>query len=377
MAVLPRPELAALHTAGIVGGMRLPALAFLFAAVCTGRAADHPLGAPLPASQRKPFADQLTLPDAQRRAAATVRFRADGEGAFADYAAALTRAEPTATGNLRRNTQMLKATDPALAALLKDLSTWQAAADAARALAQTDHHKDQKKNAEMDRAFADAEKAHKSLTRALKPQSPAGQFLDSLQWVAEIRRDQAFAAGKSADAATLPMTAVLEVEGAADPIKALVRSLEPFIAQHELHRLATAAHAQMKWARPEQVQYAEILNERRVILNLRPFLLAEKLSAASAGHSEEMVKLKYFAHESPTPANKGFGDRIRNAAFEGNGSGECIYAGGSSAAAAHTAWWYSDGHRLILYATGPTAQGIARHASTWTFLTGSFTAFPL
>ena len=37
----------------------------------------------------------------------------------------------------------------------------------------------------------------------------------------------------------------------------------------------------------------------------------------------------------------------------------------------------SDGHRLILYATGSTAQGIAKYATTWTFLTGSFAAFPL
>ena len=354
---------------------RVLALLLFCLSVCVG--ADHPLGGPLPSSNRKMVGDQLLFPDPQRRASAIARFRADGADASADFSSALSRAETAAVGTLRRSLQMLKATDPSIAALTKDYQAYVPLAEAAKVLVQTDHHKDQKKFAEMDRAYAEAEKAHKKLERALKPQSPAGQFIHALQWAAEIRRDQDFAASKSADLATLPMTAVLEVEGAPAEIKVLVKDLEPYIARRELLRVSNAAHAQMKWARPEQVQYAEILNERRVVLGLRPLLLAEKLSAACAGHSEEMVKMKYFAHESPVPANKGFGDRVRNAKFEGHGSGECIYAGGSSAASAHTGWWYSDGHRLILYANGPTAQGIAKFATTWTFLTGSFTTFPL
>jgi hypothetical protein len=356
--------------------MRISILVLLIGLGVCAEAA-HPLGGPLPSSNRKMVGDQLLFPDPQRRASAIVRLRADGADASADFTAALTRSEAVALGTLRRALQMLKATDPSVGALAKEFQAYVPLAEAAKVLVQTDHHKDQKKFAEMDRAFSDAEKAHKKVERSLKPQSPAGQFLSALQWAAEIRRDQDFAAGKSADLTTLPMTAVLEIEGAPAEIKTLVRDLEPFIARREFHRVTSAAHAQMKWARPEQVQYAELLNERRVILALRPFLLGEKLSDACAQHSEEMVKLKYFSHESPVPANKGFGDRVRNAGFEGNGSGECIYAGGSSAASAHTGWWYSDGHRLILYSNGPTAQGIAKFASTWTFLTGSFTTFPL
>jgi uncharacterized protein YkwD len=356
--------------------MRVRILALFFGLTLVAMAI-HPLGGPLPSSGRKVVADQLQLPDAQRRAAATMRFRADGKDASAEFSAALNRAEPVALGNLRRLLQLVKSTDPGVAALSKDFKAYAALADAARALVQTDHHKDQKKFGEMDRAFADAEKAHKKLERGLKPQSPVGQLFAALEWVAEIRRDQDFAAGKAADVATLPISAVLEVEGADADLKALAKELEPFLARRALQRLTTAAHGQMKWSRPEQAQYAEILNERRVIIGLRPYLLAEKLCAACAQHSEEMVKMKYFSHESPVPANKGFGDRVRNAGFDGNGSGECIYAGGAAPAAAHTGWWYSDGHRLILYATGSTAQGIAKFATTWTFLTGSFTTFPL
>jgi uncharacterized protein YkwD len=359
--------------------MSVRLLALLLSITCLAYGATHPFGSPVPASYRKPFADQLQLPDPQKRAAATVRFRADGTDAASDYGAALSRAETPATGSLRRLLQLAKATDPAIDALKKDLEAYNLAASAARTLAQTDHHKDKKKLAELDRAFDETEKAHKRLSRGLKssPNAPIAQVLDALQWAAEIRRDQAFAAGKSSDVTTLPLSAVLEIEGAPEPLKTLVRDLEPFIARREFHRLVSVAHSQMKSAKPEQVQYAEILNERRVILGLRPYFLAEKLSTAAAQHSEEMVKLKYFSHESPVAENKSFVDRIKKAAFEGNAGGECIYAGGSTAAAAHAGWWYSDGHRLILYANGQTAQGIAKYASTWTFLTGSYTQFPL
>jgi uncharacterized protein YkwD len=356
--------------------VRLFALLAIFA-VCATSGATHPFGGPTPTSSRKVLGDQLLLPDPDKRAPAVARFRADGTDGATEFAAALNRAEPIAIGSLRRLLQLVKPTDPSFDALSGDLKAYLPLAEAAKVLVQTDHHKDQKKFAEMDRAFAEAEKARKKIERALKPQSTAGQFFQALEWVAEIRRDQDFAAEKSADLATLPLSAVLEVEGAAPGIGSLVKDIEPYLARRALHRVTSSAHALMKWARPEQLQYAELLNERRVVLGLRPMLLAEKLSAACAQHSEEMVKMKYFAHESPVPANKGFGDRVRNAGFEGNGSGECIYAGGAAATAAHSGWWYSDGHRLILYSNGPVAQGIAKFATTWTFLTGSFAKFPL
>ena len=69
-------------------------------------------------------------------------------------------------------------------------------------------------------------------------------------------------------------------------------------------------------------------------------------------------------------------ERAAHAGFEGSGGGECIYAGGSAPRDAHTGWWYSDGHRLILYSEA-TAQGIAKFGSHWTFMTGNFAKFPL
>jgi uncharacterized protein YkwD len=359
--------------------MRLSCLLPLFLATALSAATLNPLGAPLPSSYLKAVADQLLLPDPAKRAPAIARLRADGQNAYLDFSAALNRSENIAIGNLRRLMQLMRVTDPSFEAIRKEFTAYNTAKDAALVLVQTDHHKNKAKFEEMDRAFAEAEKAHKKLARLLKPgtATPATQLVDALQWAAEVHRDQDWCNGKSPDATDLPMSKVLEVEGAPAEIKAFIKELEPFIALREFHRFASAAHAQMHWAKPDQVQYAEILNERRALLGLRPYLLAEKLSEAARKHSEEMVALKYFSHESPVKENKGFGDRVKNASFDGGAGGECIYGGGSAPAGAHTGWWYSDGHRLILYATGGNAQGIGRSGGTWTFLNGSFSSFPM
>ncbi len=339
--------------------------------------AEHPFGGTLPASMRAPWLAQILQADPQKRAASIVRLRADGKETFDDVKAAVAKAEPVALGVLRRLLQMVRPTDQSFVDILRDCRDWKAAADAARAIVLLDHHKDAKKFAEMDKAFALADRAHKKLSRVTKPGSPAPavQILDAIQWIAQTHREQNWSEGKDTSTSALAIGDVAKTEGVQIDIEKFTIAMEPFIALREYARIVSAAHAQMRTAKSEAVAYAEILNERRVILGLRPLLLGEKLSAAGAQHSEEMVKLKYFAHESPVAANKSPWDRVRNAAFEGNGGGECIYAGGQSAQDAHKGWWYSDGHRLILYSEAQ-AQGIAKFGNTWTFLTGNFTKFP-
>jgi uncharacterized protein YkwD len=340
--------------------------------------AEHPLGTVLPSSHRKAVADQLAMPDPAKRAGAVLRFRVDGPEAADDFRAGLTRAENAALGNLRRLLQMVKPTDPAFEVIRKLVEDHRVKTEAASALILTDHHKDKKKHAEMDKAYDAAEKAHERLMRALRPagSSSVVQLLDAVQWVAEIRRDLLFCDGRTAEVSKLPMTEVLQTEGVPEVLLQFVREMEPTIALREFHRQVTLANSAMRWARPEQVQYANILNARRVAVGLPPFILSERLSAASGQHSEEMVKMGYFAHESPVPENKTPADRARNAKFEGNSKGECITNGPGSAQASHESWWYSDGHRLILYGGG-NCQGIAKFGKMWTFMTGDFGKYPL
>ena len=352
---------------------------FGFLVVASTLFAAHPFGGPLAATQRTPLLIQTAQTDSARRVPALVRLRADGPAATgADVKAALSKIDASATGSMKNLLRSTKAADATVENLRQDFRNWKAASDAARALVKTDHHKDHGKFTEMDRAYQSAEKAFEKVTRGLKlgSNSPAAQLLKSVTVVAQIRRDQKWADGKESDIARLAIGDLAKAETPAIGLEQFVVEMEPFMALREHHRLVTAAHLQMKTAKPEAVQYAELLNARRLIIGMRPLLLGEKLSAACAQHSEEMVTLKYFAHESPVKENKTPWDRVKNAGFEGSGGGECIFAGGSSANDAHTGWWYSDGHRLILYSDAK-AQGIARFGNTWTFMTGEFAKFPL
>lgn len=339
----------------------------------------HPFGGPLAPSQRMQVLSHFVQLDTARRTPAIARLRADGSAvAGADVKAALARIDTVATNSMKNLFRLTKPTNATVESLRRDFLDWKAAADVARALVQTDQLKDRAKFAEMDRACQKAEKAFDKLTRGLKPggTSEAARLIEGTTLVAQIRREQLWADNKPADISTLAIGDLAKSEKPDIGLEQFVVEMEPFLSLREHHRIVTGAHAQMKTAEPEAVQFAELLNGRRFILGMKPLLLGEKLSAACARHSEEMVKLKYFAHESPVPANKTPWDRVRNAGFEGRGHGECIHAGGSEPREAHTGWWYSDGHRVILYSEA-TAQGIAKFGRHWTFMTGSFAKFPL
>ncbi len=372
-----RRRLCAAPAARNGAAVKFPVLLLVVSLACAAPAADHPFGGTLLPGDRAVLAAQLSQPDMQKRARAIVRLRADGRSAADDVKAAAERAENATVISLRRLLQIAKPTDKSFEDAAKASREWKAAAEAARAIILTDHHKNPAKFAEMDKAFAKAQHAHDTLARLTKPggSTAAAQVADALVLLAESQREKDWGSGKTADAEKLGLGNLIKKEAPAIGIEQFVTEVEPFIELREYARLVSAAHAQMKWAKSEAVIYAELLNARRVIVGLDPLLLAEKLSAACAQHSEEMVKLKYFAHESPVAANKTPWDRVGNAAFDGKGGGECIYAGNGTPQAAHTGWWYSDGHRLILYSEA-RAQGIAKFATTWTFLTGNFNTFP-
>jgi uncharacterized protein YkwD len=125
------------------------------------------------------------------------------------------------------------------------------------------------------------------------------------------------------------------------------------------------------WADATQKEFARILNERRAALGLQPLRIEEKLSKACADHSREMTAMSYFSHTSPVPENATFSMRADNAGFQGAAGGECIFSGNASSAAAESAWWYSDGHRLINYSRGPDTLGIGPVGTMWTLNVGN------
>jgi uncharacterized protein YkwD len=150
------------------------------------------------------------------------------------------------------------------------------------------------------------------------------------------------------------------------------RLLEATRAEASRFKEVTQANSEAdRWATAAIKDFASTLNAERDVTGLTPLRLEEKLSAAAAGHSADMARLGFFAHESPVEGKKSPWDRARLAGFQGNASGENIFAGSASPAAAYHGWFGSDGHRFIMFGQGPNVLGVGVSGSHWTMMTGS------
>lgn len=110
------------------------------------------------------------------------------------------------------------------------------------------------------------------------------------------------------------------------------------------------------------------VNEWRLLLGLNALEIDPKLCDASRGHSKDMNKHDFFAHESPVPGKKTPGDR---AAKEGTGwSGENIYMGNPSPNAANKGWFFSPGHHKNIFRAGHQKIGLGRYEKHWTQMFG-------
>lgn len=142
------------------------------------------------------------------------------------------------------------------------------------------------------------------------------------------------------------------------------------------HAAAEKAHAALdRWATSSMRNFANLLNQERALLGLPPRILEEKLSDACQGHSADMARLGFFAHESPVLDKKTPGDRARLAGFAGNAGGENIYMGSTDHNAAYAGWFASDGHRFIMFGGGNTL-GVGVSGVHWTMMTGSVNQRP-
>jgi len=166
-------------------------------------------------------------------------------------------------------------------------------------------------------------------------------------------------------------TFVLEDNVDAQPILKQRERLEA--SRKEAADLAAARRdnaAAGRWASPAMRTFVGILNQQRAWLGLSPLRLEEHLSAAAKGHSKDMATIGFFAHTSPVKGKETSGKRARLAGFTGQWTGENIYLGSTEPAAAFSAWFGSDGHRFIMFASGPNVIGIGIHGRHWTLMTG-------
>jgi uncharacterized protein YkwD len=119
---------------------------------------------------------------------------------------------------------------------------------------------------------------------------------------------------------------------------------------------------------PREVAGMQALNAMRIMCGLRPLLYDPKLCDAARGHSADMEKLGFFAHESPVAGKTTFGDRARLAGT--TSSGENIYMGSGSPVDALKGWFLSPGHHKNMLSEGNTRQGLGRVGRHWTQMFG-------
>jgi len=130
-------------------------------------------------------------------------------------------------------------------------------------------------------------------------------------------------------------------------------------------------NADCQWAKANQRDFSNHLNYERAVMGLHPLLLAERLSAAAWGHSNDMRTGGFFSHTSPVKGKKSPADRARKAKFQGSWSGENIFMGSPSFMSAYNGWFGSDGHRFIMFTKGGSnVVGIGIDGGHWTMMTG-------
>ena len=110
------------------------------------------------------------------------------------------------------------------------------------------------------------------------------------------------------------------------------------------------------------------VNEWRLLLGLNALIIDPKLCDASRGHSEDMAKNNFFAHESPIAGKKTPWDRAANEGTKA--SGENIYMGSTAPSSANKGWFYSPGHHKNMFKASHKRIGLGRYGSHWTQMFG-------
>ncbi|MGC6487672.1 MAG: FHA domain-containing protein [Planctomycetota bacterium] len=106
-----------------------------------------------------------------------------------------------------------------------------------------------------------------------------------------------------------------------------------------------------------------ITNDYRVMFGHRPLAAVASACEGSQGHADEMSRLGYFAHMSPTPGRKTPTDRMRLAGYMFGVSENIAMTGG--ALSSHVAWCHSSGHHRNLLSPGHREIGIGANGRYW------------
>jgi uncharacterized protein YkwD len=90
----------------------------------------------------------------------------------------------------------------------------------------------------------------------------------------------------------------------------------------------------------------DLANTERELRGLKPLVWNSSVAQVARAHSQEMTKLGYFGHDSPTAGTPE--DRLGAAGFKTCSAAENIASGYADAVATHHGWMNSHGHRINL-----------------------------
>jgi pSer/pThr/pTyr-binding forkhead associated (FHA) protein len=116
---------------------------------------------------------------------------------------------------------------------------------------------------------------------------------------------------------------------------------------------------------PVEREQVKVTNGYRMMFGRWPVRLVKELVLSSRGHCEEMSRLGYFGHFSPTPGRRTPYDRMRLQGYKYGASENCV-AGSTSPEGAHTRWCHSSGHHRNILMPPWTEMGTGHHGSMMT-----------
>lgn len=112
-----------------------------------------------------------------------------------------------------------------------------------------------------------------------------------------------------------------------------------------------------------QRELLRLTNDYRAMFRHRPLAAVPTLGVAAQGHADEMSRLGYFSHTSPTPGRRTPFDRMQLAGYAGGASENIALVDGAQGAI--EAWRRSSGHHRNMLAAGHTELGCGGNGRYW------------
>lgn len=218
---------------------------------------------------------------------------------------------------------------------------------------------------EVDERVAKLRRLWDSSKARLKVSGKFGADLDRVDWLAEqLARLGALPKGESVASVLQPVAWARALEpGTTVTLQTFCRTPDER-SQRAYWRQIRAYNEAAKDEWPVAVTtLLRITNDYREMFGHRPLAAVKSACEASQGHADEMSRLGYFAHMSPTPGRKTPTDRMRLAGYMFGVSENIALTGG--AMAAHVAWCHSSGHHRNLLSASHREIGIGANGRYW------------